>query len=215
VTQTTIAEQRQGAQRGAVYPMLDSYRTWIDTLADYMKRAAALLDKLYCEQDLIMDQLRTLCAKSRSLRRSDFDVIFQNVLANRGATRESILSLVDTFSRGRHGVIEEIRTMFSADVDQAVIAWPALKNRLLGGDDGETRQVVAALRQVHVEQEKISAALSGLLMRGDKLKIDDLRTVAQRLAGDNSRDSAELATLLAVCESAGRNVGLQWQRLAG
>ena len=105
--------------------------------------------------------------------------------------------------------------MFSTDVDQAVIAWPVLKDRLLGGDDGQTRQIVAALREVHVEQEKISAALSGLLMRGDKLKINDLRTVAQRLDGDNSRDSAELAALLAVCESAGRNVGLQWQRLAG
>ena len=215
MTQTTTAEQRQGEQHGAVYPMLETYRDWIDTLADYMKRAAGLLDKLYAEQNLIIDQLRTLCAKSRSLRRSDFDVIFRNVLANRGATRESILSLVETFSHGRHAVIEEIRTMFSTDVDRAVIAWPVLKDRLLGDDDDQTKQIVAALRQVHVEQEKISAALSGLLIRGDKLKINDLRTVAQRLAGDNSRDSAELVALLAVCESAGRNVGLQWQRLAG
>lgn len=215
MTQITTADARQDQQHGAVYPMLDTYRDWIDTLADHMKRAAGLLDKLYAEQNLIIDQLRTLCAKSRSLRRSDFDVIFQKVLTNRSATRNSILSLVDTFSRGRHAVIEEIRTMFSTDVDQAVIAWPVLKDRLLGGDDGQTRQIVAALREVHVEQEKISAALSGLLMRGDKLKINDLRTVAQRLDGDNSRDSAELAALLAVCESAGRNVGLQWQRLAG
>ena len=136
------------------------------------------------------------------------------MLANRNTTRQSILSLVDTFSRGRHDIIDELRTLFSTDADRAVIAWPSLKDRLLGGDDGQTRQVVAALREVHVEQERISAALTGLLMRGDKLKIGDLRTVAQRLAGGNSRDSAELAALLAACDSAGRSAGMQWQRLA-
>ena len=65
-----------------------------------------------------------------------------------------------------------------------------------------------------MEQQKISAALSGLLGRGEMLKIDDLKTVVQTLASRDSRTSAELAALLAICESAGRNAGLKWQCLA-
>jgi hypothetical protein len=94
-----------------------------------------------------------------------------------------------------------------------VETWPALKRRLLGEKDDGVGEIVEVLRQVNIEQEQIAAALSGLLMRGERLKIDDLKTVAQRLAGRDSRASAELAALLAGCESAGRNAALRWQRL--
>jgi len=52
-------------------------------------------------------------------------------------------------------------------------------------------------------------------MRGEKLKISDLKTVAKKLSSKDSRESAKLAALLATCEAAGRSAGLQWQKLAG
>lgn|GEM_PF-1260887 len=205
-------------ETSAVHPVIETYRTWVDTLAGYMKRAADLLENLYAEQDQVIDQLRKLCARTHCLRHADFDAIFGPVLADRGRTRESLSALVDGYRAGREAVIQEVREMFFArnsDMAQAVNAWPALKARLLSEKDDGAGEIVAALRQVHIEQEKIATALSGLLMRGERLKIDDLKTVAQRLASRDSRDSAELAALLAVCESAGRNAGLKWQRLAG
>ena len=202
-------------ETSAVHPVIETYRTWVDTLAGYMKRAADLLENLYAEQDQVIDQLRKLCARTHCLRHADFDAIFGAVLADRGRTRESLSALVDGYHAGREAVIQEVREMFASDMAQAVKAWPALKERLLGEKDEGAGEIVAALRQVHIEQEKISTALTGLLMRGERLKIDDLKTVAQRLASRDSRDSAELAALLSICESAGRNAGFKWQRLAG
>ena len=40
---------------------------------------------------------------------------------------------------------------------------------------------VAVLRQVHMEREELSTALSDLLSRGERLRISDLKTVAQKL----------------------------------
>jgi hypothetical protein len=173
------------------------------------------LEHLYAEQDEVIDQLRKLCARTHSLRHADFDAIFGKVLADRRRTRESLSALVDGYRSGREAVIQEVREMLTSDMAQAVKTWPALKQRLLSEKDDGVGEIVAALRQVHIEQEKIATALSGLLMRGERLKIDDLKAVAQRLASRDSRDSAELAALLAACESAGRNAGLRWQRLAG
>jgi len=215
VTETTI-DLPKPAETSAVHPVIETYRTWVDTLAGYMKRAADLLENLYAEQDQVINQLRKLCAKTHCLRHADFDAIFGGILADRRGTRQSLSALVDGYRAGREAVIQEVRGMFSAgnsDMAQAVEAWPALKARLLNEKDAGAGEIVAALRQVHIEQEKISAALTGLLMRGERLKIDDLRTVAQRLASRDSRDSAELAALLAVCESAGRNAARRWQRL--
>jgi hypothetical protein len=199
----------------AVHAVLETYRTWIDTLAGYMGRAAALLENLFTEQDQIIDQLRKLCAKTHCLRHSDFDAILGRVLGDHGRTRESLAALVEGYRAGREAVIQEAREMFASDTAQAVKAWPELKQRLLSEKDDGAGQIVAALRQVHVEQEKISTALTGLLERGERLRIDDLKTVAQRLARGDSRNSAELAALLAVCESAGRSAGLKWRQLAG
>jgi hypothetical protein len=217
VTDTTI-DLPKSLETSAVHPVIETYRTWVDTLAGYMKRAADLLENLYAEQDETVDQLRKLCAKMHSLRHVDFDAILGRVLADRGRTRESLSALVDGYRTGREAVIQEVREIFLAgdsDMAQAVKTWPALKQRLLGEKDDGVGEIVAALRQVHIEQEQIATALSGLLMRGEKLKIDDLKTVAERLASRDSRASAELVALLAVCESAGRKAGLRWQRLAG
>jgi hypothetical protein len=188
----------------------------VETLAGYMERAAGLLENLYAEQDEVIDQLRKLCAKTHSLRHVDFDAIFGKVLAGERKTRESLSLLVNGYRTGREAVIEEVREMLSpktSDMAQAVKTWPALRQRLLSEKDDGVGEIVTALRQVHIEQEKIATALSGLLMRGERLKIDDLKAVAQRLASRDSRASAELAALLAACESAGRNAGLRWQRL--
>jgi len=214
VTETTI-DLPKSLETSAVHPVIETYRTWVDTLAGYMKRAADLLENLYAEQDQVIDRLRKLCARTHCLRHADFDAIFGRVLANRGRTRQSLSALVDGYRAGREAVINDVREMFASDMAQAVKAWPALKQRLLSEKDNGVSQIVAALRQVHIEQEKIATALMGLLMRGERLRIDDLKTVAERLASRDSRDSAELAALLAVCESAGRSAGLRWQRLAG
>ena len=215
MTETTI-DTPASQETSEVQHVIETYRAWVETLAGYMERAAGLLDGLYAEQDGTVDHLRKLCAKTHSLRHVDFDAIFGKVLAGGRKTRESLSLLVNGYRTGREAVIQEVKDMFTADTAQAVLCkktWPALKQRLLGEKDDGVGEIVAALRQVHVEQEQIATALSGLLTRGEKLKIDDLKTVAQRLASRDSRASAELAALLAGCESAGRNAALRWQRL--
>lgn len=199
----------------AIDAIIHTYQTWVETLAGYMKRATSLLEGLCAEQDETIKQLRELCAKAHSLRHADFEAIFGTVLAGRRRARESLSVLVGGYLAGRNAVIGEVRKMLASDDGGAVELWPDLKQRLLGDEDNAVAKIVAALRQVHLEQEKVSAALSGLLMRGERLKIDDLKTVAQRLARTDSRESAELAALLGICESASRNAALRWERLAG
>ena len=241
MTETTIdapdfgkLSRAASQETSEVQHVIETYRAWVETLAGYMQGAAGLLENLYAEQDETVDQLRKLCAKTHSLRHVDFDAIFGKVLAGGRKTRESLSLLVNGYRSGREAVIEEVREMLLTRTSNtaqpatpgglrratakpceagAVKTWPALKQRLLGEKDDGVGEIVAVLRQVHIEQEQIAAALSGLLMRGERLKIDDLKTVAQRLAGRDSRASAELAALLAGCESAGHNAALRWQRL--
>lgn len=213
-TETTRYEAAgQGAP--SVQRVLERYRAAVETVAGYMGRAVALLEDLHAEQDAMIDQLKGALSKSKSLRRSDFDAIFANVLAKRRRTRGMLPTLVDGYRANREALIQEIEGLCSSDAPQPAQLWPALKKRLLDSNDTGEGEVVAVLRQVHMEREELSTALSDLLSRGERLKISDLKTVAQRLASGDSRESAELAALLATCEAAGRNASMQWDKLAG
>lgn len=204
-----------GQDAAPVQQILDRYRAAGETVAGYMSRAVALLKDLYAEQDEMIEQLKRLLSRSKSLRRSDFDGIFANLLARRHRTRGMLSTLVEGYRANRELLIQEIEDLCSSEASWASNAWPALKQRLLDGQDTGEREVVAVLRQVHMEREELSAALSDLLSRGERLKISDLKTVVQRLASRDSRESAELAALLATCEAAGRNASMQWAKLAG
>jgi len=198
-----------------VQPIVEKYRQAVEAVAGYMTRAVALLEDLYTEQDEIIEQLKKTLSRSKSLRRSDFDTIFANVLARRQRTKQTLPSLVDGYRTNRQEIIKGVESIFSDDLAEAVKAWPVLKQQLLDEQDAGAGKVVAALRAVHIEQEELSAALSGLHSRGQKIRIGDLKTVAKKLAARDSRESAELAALLTMCESAGRDAGLKWHRLAG
>jgi hypothetical protein len=213
----TQATKDEVAGQGApsVQRVLERYRTAVDTVAGYMGRAVGLLEDLYAEQDAMIEQLKRTLSKGKSLRRSDFDAIFGNVLAKRRRTREMLPTLVDGYRANRETLVQEIEDLCSSDTAEAPTAWPVLKKRLLESNDTGEGEVVAVLRQVHMEREDLSTALSDLLSRGERLKISDLKTIAQRLASRDSRESAELAALLATCEAAGRNASMQWEKLAG
>ena len=213
----TALEQRNTSETDApaAQRIVGGYRAAVETVAGYMGRAVALLEDLYAEQDGMIEQLKRLLSKSKSLRHSDFDAIFANLLARRLRTRGMLSTLVAGYRAHWETLIQEIEDLCAADAAQASQAWPALKKRLLDGRDPEEREVIAVLRRVHLEREELSTALSGLLSRGERLRISDLNTVAQRLASRDSREFAELAALLAACDAAGRNASMQWTMLAG
>ncbi len=202
-------------QAPSIEPVLEAYRASAEAVAGYMGRAVRLLESLYADQDEMIEQLREVFARHHSLRHSDFDSIFGSVLVDRRRTRESLSALVGDYRAGREAVIAEIKELFDSDVPRAAEAWPELKKRLLSETDDGAGGVIAALRRVHMEQEELSTALSALLGRAERLRISDLKTVARNLASRDSRESAELAALLATCESAALSAGVKWHRLAG
>ena len=216
VAVTETAKDKVADQEApSIQRVLEKYRATVETVADYMGHAVALLEDFYAEQDEMIDQVKELLSKGKSLRHSDFDAIFAKVLARRRQTRETLPTLVEGYRANREALIQEIEDLCGSGAAQAAEAWPTLKKRLLDGNDTGEGEVVAVLRQVHVEQEELSTVLSDLLSRGERLRISDLKTVAQRLASRDSRGSAELAALLATCEAAGRNASMQWEKLAG
>jgi len=202
-------------QQSSIQTIIETYRTWVEALVGHMTSAVSLLENLCAEQDEMIERLREVFARRHCLRHRDFDAIFSKVLARRARTRQSLPLVVAQYRAGREAVVQETRKLFESDPAALAATWPSLKQRLLDEDSDGAAEVVAVLRGVHMEQEELSAALSALLKRAEKLKVKDLKAIADKLAGGTSRDTVELGAVLAMCESAARDARLKWQRLAG
>jgi hypothetical protein len=195
--------------------MVQTYRQWVNTMAGYMRRAVCLLQGFYGEQDRTISRLKEALGRNNSLRHADFDRIFAAVLARRSQAQDPLARLVQDYCAGREALLAELHGLLNGDVARAQELWPRLKARLLEEQEDSVAQAVAALRRVHVEQEELSAALAGLLERSGELRANDLKTVANRLANRDPGRSADLAELLALCDSAARQTDEKWQKLAG
>ena len=195
--------------------ILRTYQGWVNTVTQHISQAVAAVENLYAEQDVIIDQLKAALGRNSSLRHSDFDGIFAAVLARRNEHRAPLAQLASGYYADRQALLGDLRELFQGNVARAQEIWPGLKGRLLDEQKDSARQAVAMLRRIHVEQQEVSAALAGLLVRSEKVRIDDLKLVANRLANKDVGHWAELADLLAGCESAARQANDQWQKLAG
>jgi len=152
VTETTKDESAT-QETPSIRPVIEKYHAAVEMVAGYMGRAVALLDGLYAEQDQMIDQLKAVLSRSKSLRRSDFDAIFTDVLAERRRTRETLPALVQGYHANREAIIQEVEDLFRRDVARAggpagdrtpaeplSQAWPALRARLLDSRDTWNRR---------------------------------------------------------------------------
>jgi hypothetical protein len=204
MTVTKTSKEKLPAQEVcSIRLVIDNYRGAVEMVAGYIERAVALLNDLYAEQDRMMNQLKAILSRRRSLHRTHFDAIFRDVLARRRRSRQTLSALADEYRANREQVVRELEERFAAGTPQAEAstgaalptapsprAWQVLKARLLDNCDTGEREAVTVLRQVHVEQRELSIALSGLLDQAERLEIGDLKTVARELAGDEAREGA-------------------------
>lgn len=198
----------------SIQSFIHSYEASVDNLARHMQRAVERLDWLHADQDEMVRELRKAFAKLHSLRHHDFNAILRKAISQRRHDRDSLADLVEKYRHSQKQAIGELKELFSSDVDRAVREWPELKTRVLDKRDGAA-EVIAAFRRVHVEQEELSAAMSNLLERADKIDVSDLKELARAVNSRNSRERADLAGILATCESAALNAAMTWERLAG
>ena len=150
----TALEQWHTPGAPAAQGIVGRYRAAVETVAGYMGRAAALLEDLYAEQDGMIEQLKRLLSKSKSLRRSDFDAIFANLLARQLRTREMLSTLVAGYRAHRETLIQGIEDLCAADAHAAnaqikahVCQFKAEVNRMVGAYAQVSRERAAAWKQ--------------------------------------------------------------------
>ena len=193
--------------------LIKGYEQRVNIVTQYMMQAAELLAQLHREQDVMIAQLRDMLAENRSLRRKDFDALVERLVSERRERRESLPGLIEEFRRTEQTVVGRLRGLLTGEAADVARAWPELKNEMLSLQRVRERNVARALKRVHIEQEELCRGLKGLLAKGERVRIADLKAVLREINAVSPKELADLSEVLRDCQSACAEVSGAWQRL--
>lgn len=191
--------------------LIKGYEDRVTTVTEYMTQAADLLAQLGREQDAMIEQLRYTLAGRRSLRNKDFDDLVGRMVSERHRRLKALPALIEDFRRAERAVVGKLRALLTGNAAGVARAWPELKNEMLSLQRIRERNVSRALRRAHIEQEELSRGLRGLLAKGEKVRISDLKAVVREINAISPLELNDLAEVLRDCQSVCAEVSDAWQ----
>ena len=191
--------------------LIKGYEQRVTTVSEYMTQAADLLAQLGKEQDAMIAQLRDTLAGRRSLRNRDFDELVGRVVSERRQRLGALPGLIEDFRRAERAVVGKLRALLTGNAADVARAWPELKKEMLSLQRIRERTVSRALRRTHIEQEELSRGLRGLLAKGEKVRISDLKAVVREINAVSPQELVDLAEVIRDCQSACAEVSGAWQ----
>jgi len=193
--------------------LIKGYEQRVNMVTEYMTQAADLLAQLRREQDIMIAQLRNTLAERRSLRRKDFDSLVWKVVSERRQRLEALPALIQDFRQAEEAIVRKLRQLVRGNAADVARAWPELKKEMLSLQRMRERNVARALKRVHIEQEELTRGLKGLLARGERVRIADLKAILREIKAVSPQELADLAGVFRDCGSACTQVSEAWQKV--
>jgi len=206
-------QETKNKEFAAFEELIKGYEQRVNLVTEYMTQAADLLAQLRREQDAMIVQLRDILAERRSLRRKDFDSLIWKVVSERRQRLEMLPALIQDFRRKEQAIVRKLQQLFKGNVADVARAWPELKKEMSSLQRMRERNVARALKRVHIEQEELCRGLKGLLAKGERVRIADLKAILREIKAVSPQELADLAGVFRDCESAYAEVSETWQKV--
>lgn len=191
--------------------IIDSYQVRVKTVGNLMMEAAEELRNLQLEQQDLLTDLRDLLAKSKSLRKKDFDTKVEAILNQRGEREGEVIRAIDEFHRWVETMATELRRFFSNDKPLTMEDFADLKEIILLRQEEREREAARVLREFHLEQEELKTVLQKLLSKGDSVRIKDFKSAIKALQFHQKEREGELGAMLKELDRVSEEVKGDWQ----
>lgn len=176
-------------------PLIDAYGRRIEALGRLMREMERVLKDSHADQEAAISMIRERLAKDSSLRRKDFD----RMTAGTGLSGEAGPSLEET-ALGLEREGRELCGMLKRACREPEAAgtarFQALRGEILGRMVGLERGTLRRLRRVQLRQAELRAALERLTLKGDGIRIQDVRRAARDLRSRREAGETEQGGLL-------------------
>lgn len=163
-----------------------SYEARVSSVEQIIAATHEMLETFRSQREAMRSRLREALARAASLRRRDFDVMMQALLARQEAREQAIKEMMRDYLQEQRMLAGTLKDALSAHLARTQ-AEPTRSDaeraraveELLGGimarRQAREREVRALLAEFQREQEEIARTLEGLLSNGGSPKVKEFK----------------------------------------
>jgi len=192
--------------------ILDSYEMRLDSVGALMRQAIQVVKNSQRQQEGMAGELRNILAKTECLRKKDFDRMMEGMWGQRRKGEKEIHGTLESFLREEKEMIDELRkNLVEAGRPMKMDDFTVLKKHILNRQREREKKISAILKSFHLEQEELSTALRKLLLKGERVKIKDLKDMIRGLRAHRIYKESSIGKVLQELEMVDREVDTAWE----
>lgn len=193
--------------------IIDSYETRVKTVSALMRQTIQVLKDYQQQQKEMAGELRDILAKTEFLRKKDFDKMMEETWRKRDEKEKEVHEMLESFLREEKVMIDELGKLLGSGELMRTDDFMVLKERILNRQREREKEVNQMLKSFHLEQEELSTALRRLLLKGERVKIRDLKDVIRGLRAHRMHKQSSIGRVLEELEVVDSEVDTAWQRV--
>jgi len=206
-----IVDHTKSLTRG-VREILDSYEKRVESVGALMRQAIEVVKNSQQQQEEKVGELRNVLAKTESLRKKDFDRMMEEMWGQRRKRETEIHDTLESFLSEEKEIIDELsKKLVEAGRPMKMDDFTVLKERILNRQREREKKISAILKSFHLEQEELSTALRKLLLKGERVKIKDLKDMIRGLRAHRIYKESSIGKVLQELEMVDREVDTAWE----
>lgn len=190
--------------------VIDSCEKRIKLVTILVKEAARHIQDCCNEQAAMIEQLRENLARYEGLRKKDFDMLMEAVLTKRKEKEFETQKALESLFRDEKDVLDKLRNISSTG---DIADFEDVKTDILSRQQEKEKVIARLLMDLHMEQEELSAALKGLLSKGEKVRIRNFKGVVNVFKVQQRESQDEMDRMLDEVYATRQEVASKWLRL--
>ncbi len=201
----------QSDMKGLAVSIIDSYEMRVSTVTMLMTQANNLLKSFQIEMREMITQLRDNLAKSESLRKKDFDIMIRALVDRMREIEQEAEDRFNQFQQEESEMIGRFRRLVSGESPAVTEDMETLREDVLTRQKERERRIVNGLKQFQLAQEELRSGLKTLLLKGNGVRIRDLKQMLRTIQVHQCFCEPEIITFLDTFDAVRDRVQNQWR----
>ncbi len=200
--------------RKATQSIVSSYESKVETITALMHEVEQKIIEAYDDQANTIEKIRDTLAKTRNLRKHDFDQHMNPVLDLQDHRKQQIHKLLADFCREEKKTVLGLKEILEGGNGSSLKDFLILKKRILSRPKAAEAHLSELLKSFHQDQAELDVLLHRLLAKGNNIRLKDLKKAIRAFQADHSGDGDIVDDILREFSRIKEDIGHQWETVA-
>ena len=188
-----------------------SYESKVRTVTSLMREVEQKMVQTFEEQNNDIRKIRDILAKTRNLRKRDFDGLMNPIVDLQNHWKEQTHKLLEDFCQEEEENISELKRILDGHESSTSEGFSILKRKILSRPKAREANLTELLKIFHQDQAELDVLLRRLLRKGDNIQFKDLKRAVTAFKADHFGDAMLVDDMLKEFSRIKEDINDQWE----